>query len=270
MTRRRFLPTPTAILRPNEGNVRLYRQAILDGRMTEEEVTAILGKSPWESQGKIPAGRWTSSAAASLVSPSVSLDDGWAPPTLDGSGRSSRGFLASYDPATRSWRTSQVSLLPTEAGQCQRFSETWPPSGTMRNGQAYRQPPLVPRISVTESSLWHTPQEHNGTQGPKSPENFWQTMKDHGSQITLTDQVRMWPTPQAMDAYSIPDGNREERLKKGGCRNLGQEIGGQLNPTWVEWLMGFPLGWTVLEPSATPSSRKSRSGSGSKSSRRSR
>jgi hypothetical protein len=28
--------------------------------------------------------------------------------------------------------------------------------------------------------------------------------------------------------------------------------GGQLNPTWVEWLMGFPLGWTDLEDSATP------------------
>lgn len=21
---------------------------------------------------------------------------------------------------------------------------------------------------------------------------------------------------------------------------------GKLNPTWVEWLMGFPLGWTEL------------------------
>jgi DNA (cytosine-5)-methyltransferase 1 len=23
--------------------------------------------------------------------------------------------------------------------------------------------------------------------------------------------------------------------------------GGKLNPTWVEWLMGFPTGWTDLE-----------------------
>jgi DNA (cytosine-5)-methyltransferase 1 len=23
---------------------------------------------------------------------------------------------------------------------------------------------------------------------------------------------------------------------------------GQLNPTWVEWLMGWPLGWTDLKP----------------------
>jgi hypothetical protein len=32
---------------------------------------------------------------------------------------------------------------------------------------------------------------------------------------------------------------------------------GALNPPWVEWLMGFPLGWTALEPSATPLSPKS-------------
>jgi hypothetical protein len=33
--------------------------------------------------------------------------------------------------------------------------------------------------------------------------------------------------------------------------------GGRLNPMWVEWLMGFPIGWTVLEDSETPSSHKS-------------
>ena len=39
-----------------------------------------------------------------------------------------------------------------------------------------------------------------------------------------------------------------------------------LNPTWVEWLMGFPLGWTALEHSATRSSRRSRKSSGGRSS----
>jgi hypothetical protein len=34
------------------------------------------------------------------------------------------------------------------------------------------------------------------------------------------------------------------------------DTGGYLNPTWVEWLMGFPSGWLPppCEPSATPSS----------------
>ncbi|MNP65584.1 hypothetical protein D3C76_1611870 [compost metagenome] len=26
--------------------------------------------------------------------------------------------------------------------------------------------------------------------------------------------------------------------------------GGQLNPEWVEWLMGWPIGWTDLRPLA--------------------
>lgn len=30
--------------------------------------------------------------------------------------------------------------------------------------------------------------------------------------------------------------------------NLIEETSGQLNPPWVEWLMGFPAGWTALEP----------------------
>jgi len=29
-------------------------------------------------------------------------------------------------------------------------------------------------------------------------------------------------------------------------------VGGQLNPMWVEWLMGFPTGWTDLKHSETP------------------
>lgn len=31
----------------------------------------------------------------------------------------------------------------------------------------------------------------------------------------------------------------------------GFEVGGKLNPTWVEWLMGFPLGWTDVDASET-------------------
>lgn len=29
---------------------------------------------------------------------------------------------------------------------------------------------------------------------------------------------------------------------------LGAVVGGALNPPWVEWLMGWPIGWTDLKP----------------------
>lgn len=35
------------------------------------------------------------------------------------------------------------------------------------------------------------------------------------------------------------------------------ETSGSLNPAWVEWLMGFPTGWTDLEASETQSSPRS-------------
>jgi len=59
----------------------------------------------------------------------------------------------------------------------------------------------------------------------------------------------LWPTPVARD-YRSPGRSRLERTggKQGEC--LPQVVGGPLNPTWVEWLMGWPTGWTDLKPLA--------------------
>jgi hypothetical protein len=32
-----------------------------------------------------------------------------------------------------------------------------------------------------------------------------------------------------------------------GSRDLPKEVGGHLNPRFVEWLMGFPVGWVDRE-----------------------
>ncbi len=64
----------------------------------------------------------------------------------------------------------------------------------------------------------------------------------------------VFPTPQAFDANPcVRSPEALARAKKiGGCSNLRETVpGGQLNPTWVEWLMGFPIGWTVSAPLGT-------------------
>jgi DNA (cytosine-5)-methyltransferase 1 len=53
-----------------------------------------------------------------------------------------------------------------------------------------------------------------------------------------------WPTPTA---HNAKEGNYPaERTRK--TPTLASLVGGKLNPTWVEWLMGWPLGWTDLKP----------------------
>jgi hypothetical protein len=73
----------------------------------------------------------------------------------------------------------------------------------------------------------------------------------------------MFPTPTAQDASNNGGPSQYER----NSLPLNAVAGGALNPTWVEWLMGFPLGWTALDASETPSSRKSSRSSGGRSSR---
>ena len=81
--------------------------------------------------------------------------------------------------------------------------------------------------------------------------------------MSLSNQVKfpaLWPTPTTGAGLCGGTGNFQQlkKLKDSGQiteeerRNMSQGNGGQLNPTWVEWLMGFPLGWTDLNVSETP------------------
>jgi len=105
------------------------------------------------------------------------------------------------------------------------FSETWPDSGSMRSGRVFGRVTAELPTCESGSSSWPTPTQSDGTGGPRK-------------------------TP------------RMDKPADSGPDDLRSAIGGQLNPTWVEWLMGFPLGWTDLGDSATPSSPRLLSGSG--------
>jgi len=56
-----------------------------------------------------------------------------------------------------------------------------------------------------------------------------------------------WATPQSRDFRTGQESRWEDKNK---TRNLNDQVAGQLNPDWVEWLMGWPIGWTDLKPLA--------------------
>ena len=64
---------------------------------------------------------------------------------------------------------------------------------------------------------------------------------------------KLWPTPCHQGGGGINGGSHSrETLYKIVGETEGKKMGGSLNPNWVEWLMGYPLGWTDLKDSATP------------------
>lgn len=216
-------------------------------------------------------------AEGSLVRMSAPLDSEKASMEPDRDyGSSTPDLLASYDPATSLWRTSQACLLEEWA----TYSGSWPRSGMMRNGMVYRLPPLVPLTDVTASGSWATPQAHDAGKG--NPQRVGRYGTKHGGR-NLNDEVALYPTPSATSYGSNQGGamgrtgpvrhsldsmartgmwptptSRDFRSGKASpetmarnARPLSETIGGTLNPTWVEWLMGWPLGWTALEPLET-------------------
>jgi len=66
----------------------------------------------------------------------------------------------------------------------------------------------------------------------------------------VLETMRTFPTPTARDYRSPGAAERAAERAQPLSEVIGKEHGqqGQLNPEWVEWLMGWPRGWTALGP----------------------
>jgi hypothetical protein len=180
------------------------------------------------------------------------------------------GLLARFDQDTHSWRTVQCSLL----GDLNESLQTLPQWGMTVGGELYLLPTLVQTINEKESGLWLTPSTVDiPTRSAESMEKRLDYRKKIGRNGVgagcLSEQVewsgtgppigyitkeKMFPTPQASDNRdrgNMSNPSIQRRVAKGKQIMLSQSVdqnSGQLNPTWVEWLMGWPLGWTDLKP----------------------
>ena len=138
-----------------------------------------------------------------------------------------RGWLAKYDPNSSLWRTAQCSLLE----DLNESLETLPKWGMTANGLLWELPMLARHTKGTESGLWRTPDTGGGGNQKQLSEGKTHRASGSAIQIRLADQVKnphLWPS---------------------NAKNGQQQIIGSLNPMWVEWLMGWPIGFTELKPS---------------------
>ena len=131
-----------------------------------------------------------------------------------GFGLSSPASLASFDQNTLEWKTSQLSL----DGDLAEFSETWPRSGMMLNGIAYRLPTLVPDNFGTECGLWPTPNATAFKGGRQSPRR--------GVRNPERNNWQDWCSLVLGQRYPVPE--------------------------TAEQVMGYPVGYTEISNSETP------------------
>ena len=197
-----------------------------------------------------------------------------------------RGSLARFDRASSSWRTAQPSLL----GDLDECSVTWPRSGMTAGGLCWELPTLERPTAANDSGLW-VPTPCATDARPITGGNLYVTetgtvrhMRPDGksSNRGLAASAAMWPTPtsslgtnggrvtpakareggtliEALSArtFATPtardwrSGKASQATHDRNSRPLSEQIGGLLNPEWVEWLMNWPIGWTDLKHSAT-------------------
>ena len=153
---------------------------------------------------------------------------------------------------------------------------TWKEQATPRRRLLYRLAVSMPRTDGTEWQFWPTPMASSW--GGTGHRMILQKMRDRGM---ITEEERralasgngaekinpelvewmmgycqaftqLLPTPRASE-YK---GSAAQRFIGGGyyrhqlielLEASPRGIIGRLNPEWLEWLMGFPAGWTELE-----------------------
>lgn len=129
--------------------------------------------------------------------------------------------LARCNPPMSGWKTRQCSLL----GGLTEFSGILPRWGTMRDGECFPLPTLEHPTSERGCGYWPTPTK-TVVLAPKG-----------------VDQMEHWK-------------KRKQDYKEGKSKfdpglKLEMLCGGVPNPVLVEWLMGWPMGWTELQPLET-------------------
>jgi hypothetical protein len=201
----------------------------------------------------------TSSSVASHASPGPKPGSSEAQKMTAISGRKWLGLLETYGLAGQ-FAKMCGALLTNQWASSAAFL-TWKASATKPFHLLFQLAPSMPRTAEIESGSLHTPTSKANQFAPSMRErdagSWWATPAAADSRgstggnqgKSLRTDVRMWPTPVARDhkGQGMSRERRETREPDNLCSWTKKHEGsGALNPEWVEWLMGFPLGWTNL------------------------
>ena len=158
-----------------------------------------------------------------------------------------------------------------------RLWETSKKLDTKSSHLSFQLAPSTPRTEGCGSGLLRTPDAGSKNNVASPTKCLLNGTARKEQQIRLVDQIAMLPTPAPQMCLggavkAIQTSTGWKRVSNQGVshganihdvlKTVGKSRGLKLQPSFVEWMMGFPLGFTHIEspasrPSATPSSPKS-------------
>lgn len=133
-------------------------------------------------------------------------------------------------------------LLGSSVWHSTRCYLTWKVSATPAKRLLFRLAPSVLHTDETEYASW-AGNEHRAIY-------FIPTPRTVNAPTSEKAKVKYKASPGLADYVKLFPMKKARKNRENGKR-LGVEVRGQLNPTWVEWLMGFQIGWTDLNASET-------------------
>lgn len=206
-------------------------------------------------------------------------------------GLSSYALLAKLDHESLSWKTSQLSMFPQETetdmnNQAPPLSLLLasPKWAMMLSGCLYALPILARPTSAKDGSVWPTAMANTN----QASEREIDEMNPRARLVTEVMVQERWGTPRANDSkkganhtpnkrnglvsqvklsestWLTPTASDNDTHKNDTIRfqSLGAQVHRidekeNLNPDWVELLMGFPIGWTDIRNNGLQSPAKS-------------
>jgi len=219
--------------------------------------------------------QWISSLADIPASPSL-----WQVNAQEPTTRATFGLTC----CECSREAEQLSLFSrtsegTCPADCAKYSKTWPAQGSMRNGTCSARKRRA-RLTVASGSSYLPTRRVASGGGHKragnpydmptldcmARKNLWPTPTVKGNHnkvglsarsgdglATAVNRAETFPTPCSRDHKDCGPNVNWAKVK--AKHKLAGFAGGALNPTWVEWLMGWPLGWTDCALAVTESSQ---------------
>lgn len=163
--------------------------------------------------------------------------------------------------------SEQLTPVRPTSGSASGSSESYPTptaqdSPTRGNRSSSPNAAFRPGLAMMAArSMWPTPRKCSAMAAKITPESAWAPGRFPNLE-TVVGQ-RTWPTPTASDGPTPCARDYRDYRDNGSSPELARHsttlathAGGPLNPLWVEWLMGWPLGWTDLRPLETDKFRQ--------------